>query len=43
MAQMYRTYDKFDDAEKKRIAESATTFLASVGHTTHRKIPASGP
>lgn len=30
MAQMYRTYDNFDDAEKTRIAESARAFLACV-------------
>jgi deoxyribodipyrimidine photolyase-related protein len=30
MAQMVRTYDKFEDAEKARIAESAATFLASL-------------
>lgn len=30
MAQMVRTYDKFADAEKARIAESAADFLASL-------------
>jgi deoxyribodipyrimidine photolyase-related protein len=30
MAQMVRTYDKFEDAEKLRISESAATFLASL-------------
>jgi deoxyribodipyrimidine photolyase-related protein len=30
MAQMVRTYDKFEDAEKARITESAATFLASL-------------
>jgi deoxyribodipyrimidine photolyase-related protein len=30
MAQMVRTYDKFDDAEKQRITDRATTFLASL-------------
>ncbi len=30
MAQMVRTYDKFDDAEKVRITDSAATFLASL-------------
>ncbi len=30
MAQMVRTHDKFDDAEKVRITESAATFLASL-------------
>jgi deoxyribodipyrimidine photolyase-related protein len=30
MAQMVRTYDKFEDTEKVRIAESASTFLASL-------------
>lgn len=30
MAQMVRTYDKFDDAERERIADSAATFLASL-------------
>ena len=27
MAQMYRTYEKFDEAEKQRIKQSAKTFL----------------
>lgn len=30
MAQMYRTYDKFDEAEKTRIEESATEFLSAL-------------
>jgi deoxyribodipyrimidine photolyase-related protein len=30
MAQMVRTYDKFEDAEKARISESAATFLTSL-------------
>ncbi len=30
MAQMVRTYDKFEDAEKVRIADSAATFLAGL-------------
>jgi deoxyribodipyrimidine photolyase-related protein len=30
MAQMVRTYEKFEDAEKARISESAATFLASL-------------
>jgi len=30
MAQMVRTYDKFDEAEKTRITESAQSFLASL-------------
>jgi deoxyribodipyrimidine photolyase-related protein len=30
MAQMVRTYDKFDDAEKARIKASAATFLAKL-------------
>jgi deoxyribodipyrimidine photolyase-related protein len=30
MAQMVRTYDKFEDAEKARITESSATFLASL-------------
>jgi deoxyribodipyrimidine photolyase-related protein len=30
MAQMVRTYDKFEDAEKTRITESSATFLASL-------------
>jgi deoxyribodipyrimidine photolyase-related protein len=31
MAQMARTYNKFDDDEKARITKSAATFLASIG------------
>ncbi len=34
MAQMVRTYDKFADAEKVRIAESAATFLVSLKSST---------
>ncbi len=34
MAQMVRTYDKFADAEKARIAESAATFLVSLKSST---------
>ncbi len=30
MAQMYRTYDKFDEAEKQRIAESARVLLSGL-------------
>ena len=30
MAQMYRTYEKFDDAEKQRIKSSAKTFLVTL-------------
>ena len=30
MAQMYRTYEKFDDAERQRIKSSAETFLATL-------------
>ncbi len=30
MAQMYRTYEKFDEAEKQRIKSSAETFLATL-------------
>ena len=30
MAQMVRTYDKFEDSEKARIAESAASFLATL-------------
>jgi deoxyribodipyrimidine photolyase-related protein len=30
MAQMVRTYDRFDPAERQRIAESAARFLASL-------------
>jgi deoxyribodipyrimidine photolyase-related protein len=33
MAQMVRTYDKFDDAEKARITNSAAAFLASLKPT----------
>ena len=30
MAQMYRTYDKFDEAEKKRIEKSASASLCKL-------------
>ncbi len=30
MAQMYRTYEKFDDAEKQRIKQSAAAFLGAL-------------
>ncbi len=30
MAQMYRTYEKFDEAEKQRIKQSAENFLATL-------------
>ena len=30
MAQMVRIYDKFDDAERERIASSAAAFLANM-------------
>jgi deoxyribodipyrimidine photolyase-related protein len=36
MANICRVYDKFDEAEKARIAESAETFLASVKPYTPR-------
>jgi deoxyribodipyrimidine photolyase-related protein len=40
MAQMYRTYDKFDDAEKKRIEKSASSFMASISTAPVKKAPA---